>query len=231
MVGAWLVHLYTAGGAVFAFVALTRIFDDRYRDAFFWLMLAVVVDATDGVLARRAHVATRLPQFDGAKLDDIVDYLTYVFVPAFIVWHAPLVPDRWAMSVAGAMLLSSLYGFNRGDAKTEDHFFTGFPSYWNVAVFYLYVAGLAPTVNALILMMGVTFVFVPLRYVYPSRTSPWRTATIALGGIWGVLIVLLWRQMPDVSRWLLLASLAFPVYYVALSLVLDARRRKATQSR
>jgi phosphatidylcholine synthase len=227
---AWLVHLYTASGAVFALVALNRIFYDRYRDAFFWLAVALLVDTTDGFLARRADVARRLPWFDGAKLDDIVDYLTYVFVPAFFVWHALLVPDRWSTPVAGAMLLSSLYGFNRTDAKTEDHFFTGFPSYWNIVAFYLHAAGLTPAVNAAVLLICVALVFVPIRYVYPSRTPVLRAWTVALGVIWGVLALTMLWQLPAVSRTLLWASLVFPLYYLLLSLVLDARRRKAAQS-
>jgi len=221
---AWLVHLYTASGALFAFLAVSRIFYDRYRDAFFWLILAVLIDATDGVLARRVDVARRLPWFDGAKLDDIVDYLTYVFVPAFLVWHALLVPDRWAMFIVAAMLFSSLYGFNRNDAKTADHFFTGFPSYWNIVVFYLYVAGWSPEVNALVLAVFATLVFVPIGYVYPSRTPAWRTLTIVLGVIWGVLMVTIWWQLPAVSPLVFWASLVFPVYYLAISLALDRRR-------
>jgi len=224
VISAWLVHLYTASGALFAFLALNRIFYDRYRDAFFWLGLAVLVDATDGVLARRAEVASRLPWFDGAKLDDIVDYLTYVFVPAFFVWQALLVPDRWAMVVAGAMLLSSLYGLNRDDAKTEDHFFTGFPSYWNIVVFYLYLAGWAPQVNAGILLVLAALVFVPVRYVYPSHTPVLRTPTIALGALWGVLMIAMLWQMPAVSRPLFWASLVFPIYYLLLSLALHVKR-------
>ena len=222
---AWLVHLYTASGAVFAFLALNRIFHDRYRDAFFWLFLAVIVDATDGVLARRAAVVSRLPWFNGAKLDDIVDYLTYVFVPAFFVWHALLVPDRWSTAVVGAMLLSSAYGFNRNDAKTEDHFYTGFPSCWNVVVFYLYLAGWSPGANAAILLILVALVFVPIRYVYPSRTLVLRRLTLALGAVWGVLMIAMLWQMPAVSRPILWASLVFPVYYVLLSLTLEVRRR------
>lgn len=224
MVSAWLVHLYTASGALFAFVALNRIFYDRYSDAFFWLAIAVIVDATDGVLARRADVAARLPWFDGAKLDDIVDYLTYVFVPAFLVWHALLVPDRWAMLVVAAMLISSLYGFNRADAKTDDHFFTGFPSYWNIVVFYLFVAGWSPAVNAAILVVCAALVLVPIRYVYPSRTPMWRTLTIILGVVWALLMITMLRQIPEVSRPVLWASFVFPVYYVVLSLMLNRRR-------
>lgn len=227
MASAWLVHLYTASGALFAFLAVSRIFYDRYRDAFFWLILAVLVDATDGILARRADVGRRLPWFDGAKLDDIVDYLTYVFVPAFLVWHALLVPDGWSMFVVAAMLFSSLYGFNRSDAKTPDHFFTGFPSYWNIVVFYVYVAGWRPEVNAVILVALAALVFVPIRYVYPSRTPVWRTPTLVLGAIWGVLMLVMWQRLPDVSRPLLWASLVFPAYYVGISIALDRRRQAA----
>jgi phosphatidylcholine synthase len=222
---AWLVHVYTASSAVFGFLALTRIFYDRYRDAFFWLALAVVVDATDGVLARRTDVTVRLPQFNGAKLDDIVDYITYVFVPAFFMWHALLVPERWALPMSAAILLSSAYGFNLESAKTADHFFTGFPSYWNIAVFYLFVAGWSPQVNLLILLVLSAFVFVPIRYVYPSRTPVLRRSTIALGVLWGALMVVMLSQVPNVSRTVFWISLVFPLYYVLLSFALEMQRR------
>jgi len=224
---AWLVHLYTASSALFAFLALSRIFYDRYQDAFFWLFLAVFVDATDGALARRADVASRLPWFNGAKLDDIVDYLTYVFVPAFFVWHALLVPDRWSILVVAAMLLTSAYGFSRNDAKTDDHYFTGFPSYWNIAVFYLYLAGWVPALNAGILLTLAALVFVPVHYVYPSRTPIFRTLTISLGALWGALMIVMLWQMPAVSRVIFWTSLCFPVYYLLLSLALDARRLRS----
>ena len=224
---AWLVHLYTASSALFGFLALTRIFYDRYRDAFFWLAVAVLVDATDGVLARRVQVASRLPLFDGAKLDDIVDYITYVFVPAFFIWHALLVPDRWTMAAAGAVLLSSAYGFNRRDAKSADHFFTGFPSYWNIVAFYLYVGGWPREVNLAILLLLAGLVFVPIGYVYPSRTPVLRTLTVVLGLVWGTLMLVLLWQMPGVSRPVFWVSLAFPVYYFVLSFTLHRRRASA----
>ena len=141
------------------------------------------------------------------------------------VWRALLVPDAWALPVACAMLLSSAYGFNRDDAKTADHFFTGFPSYWNIVVFYLYLAGFPPTVNAAILLALAVLVFVPIRYVYPSRTPVWRPLTIVLGAVWGVLMMVMLWQFPAVSRPLFWASLVFPAYYIVLSLVLHFRRR------
>jgi len=222
---AWLVHLYTASSVVCGFLALTRIFYDRYRDAFFWLAVAVLIDATDGVLARRTDVASRLPWFNGAKLDDIVDYVTYVFVPAFFAWHALLVPERAAMLVAAAMLLSSAYGFNKDDAKTADHFFTGFPSYWNIVVFYLFIAGWPPEFNLVILLGLSVLVFVPIHYLYPSRSPMFRRLTVGLGAVWGVLVMVMLWQMPNVSRTVFWLSSVFPIYYVLLSFGLELRRR------
>ena len=223
--GPWLAHLYTASGAVLAFLAAADIFEHDYRTAFFWLYLQVAVDATDGVLARAARVAERTPWFNGAKLDDIVDYLCYVFVPALFVWRSLLVPDQWAVGVAAAMLLSSAYGFNREDAKTSDHFFTGFPSYWNIVVFYLFIARLPAWINAAILVALAVMVFVPIRYLYPSRGAAYQRLTNVLGVIWAVLMLIMLWQFPAVSRTVFIASLVFPLYYAVLSFVLEARRR------
>jgi phosphatidylcholine synthase len=223
LIGAWLVHLYTASGAVLAFLAARAIIDYDYRTAFFWLGVQMAVDATDGILARRARVSERLPGFDGGKLDDIVDYLAYVFVPALFVWRGAVVNNAWAMTVATAMLLSSAYGFNRDNAKTVDHFFTGFPSYWNIVVFYLLIARWSAEVNTVILLVLAALVFVPIRYVYPSRTPQWRLTTNVLGVIWGGLMLLMLWQYPAVSRPVFLASLLFPLYYAVLSLALHFR--------
>jgi phosphatidylcholine synthase len=224
VLAAWLVHLYTASGVVLALLATVALFQHDYRTALFWLVLQVLVDATDGVLARAARVSDRIPWFSGARLDDTVDYLTYVFVPALFVWRAILVPGTWTVPIASAMLLSSAYGFNRTDAKTDDHFFTGFPSYWNVVVFYLLLAGLPQVVNAGVLVLLAILVFVPIRYVYPSRTPIWLVATNALGAAWALLMLFMLWQYPAVSRRLLLASLIFPAYYTLLSLRLHFRR-------
>lgn len=222
---AWVAHLYTASGAVLAFLAVTDIFEHDYRTAFFWLYLQVVIDATDGMLARRLRVKQRLPWFNGAKLDDIVDYLCYVFIPALFVWRALLVPDRWSVPVAAAMLLSSAYGFNRDDAKTDDHYFLGFPSYWNIVVFYLFVARWPSEVNAAILLTLAVLVFVPVRYLYPSRGPVFQTPTILLGLVWGALMLVMLWQFPAVSRAVFVTSLVFPIYYAVLSLWLEIRRR------
>ncbi len=224
--GPWFAHLYTASGAVLAFLAAADIFEHDYRTAFFWLYLQVAIDATDGLLARAVRVAERTPWFNGAKLDDIVDYLCYVFVPALFVWRAILVPDAWAVPVASAMLLSSAYGFNREDAKTADHFFTGFPSYWNIVVFYLLVARWPAEVNAAILLAFAVLVFVPIRYLYPSRGGAFQALTNVLGVIWGGLMLAMLWLFPSVPRTLFVASLVFPAYYLLLSFWLELQRRR-----
>jgi phosphatidylcholine synthase len=211
-VSAWLVHLYTASGIVLAFLAARAFIDFDYRTGFFWLWMQVFVDATDGFLARRMRVRERIPWFDGAKLDDIADYLTYVFVPALFVWRAVLVPNAWAMPVAAALLLSSAYGFNRGDAKTADNFFTGFPSYWNVVTFYLLIARWPASVNAAILVGLAILVLVPIRYVYPSRTKRFQVTTNVAAAIWGAVMLLMLWQYPAVSRPLFFVSLVFQAH-------------------
>jgi phosphatidylcholine synthase len=224
---AWMAHLYTALGALCALAATWAVVRSDYRAAFFWLGVQILIDATDGALARALRVKERLPHFDGARLDDIIDYLTYVFVPVLIVLHAGLVPASWQMAVGGAVLLASGYGFSQTAAKvrTTDYFFTGFPSYWNLVVFYMYLLELRPVVNALVLIGFAVLVFVPLRYVYPSRTATLRVPTNVLGVLWSLLLVyLLWRLPEKPAPWIMV-SLAFPVYYFALSLWLDRRSR------
>ena len=222
---AWLAHTYTATGAILAFLATQAATVRNFRAAFLWLFAGVLIDATDGVLARSVRAHERLPHFSGQKLDDLVDYLTFVFVPAVIVWQAAVVPALSTIVVVAAMLLSSLYGFVSEDAKTPDHFFTGFPSYWNIVVLYLVILGLPPALNAVILLILSALVFVRVGYIYPTRTETARTLTLALGSVWGLTLLFLILQMPTPHRSIAWASLLFPGYYVVLSLILHARRR------
>jgi phosphatidylcholine synthase len=221
---AWGVHAYTALGAVAAFAMADAIFMGRYRTAFLLMVAATVIDGTDGVLARWARVRELTPRFDGARLDDIVDYLTFVFVPALLLYRAGTLPPPWAGAVVSAVLISSAYGFAAADAKTADYFFTGFPSYWNIVALYLYAARLPPWINAAVLLVLSVLVFVRIGYVYPTRTPVLRGLTIALCGLWGALVLLIILMLPDVHGLLLIGSLFFPVYYFVLSLVLNARR-------
>lgn len=222
---AWLVHFYTASGAVLAFAATLAAIDGRFREAFFFLIVSMAVDATDGMLARRAGIPAATPRFDGARLDDIVDYLTFVFVPMLILYLAGDLPATWGFVIVAAVLLSSGYGFGSLDAKTSDYFFTGFPSYWNIVALYLHAAGTPPLFNAVLLLALAGMVFVRIGYVYPSRTPVLQRTTNALGALWGAMMLAVVWLLPDVPGPLLIGSLFFPVYYTVLSFWLHAHRR------
>ena len=226
---AWLVHAFTASGAVLAYLALEAGIRGAFRDAFLWLVAATLVDAVDGVFARLARVKQRTPHFDGARLDDIVDYLTFVFVPAFLLRASGSVPDgAVGLAAVGCVLLSSAYGFSRSDAKTPDHFFTGFPSYWNIVAAYMVALVLDPLVNAAILVGFAVLVFVPIGYIYPSRTPRYQAFTVAMGVVWGVMMLAIIWLLPAPPLWLTWTSLLYPVYYFGLSLLLHLERRRGT---
>jgi phosphatidylcholine synthase len=221
------VHAYTASGAVLAFVGIRAVFAGDVRLAFAMMFVATFIDSTDGMLARAARVKETLPSVDGSRIDDIVDYLTFVVLPMLLLDQAGFLPPRAALVVVAIVLLSSAYGFSSADAKTADHFFTGFPSYWNIVALYLYVFAVSPPATAAILLMLSVLVFVRIGYVYPSRTPVLRRLTMTFGSAWAVSIAALICWLPSPPRWVAITSLAFPVYYIVLSLVLHARRRPA----
>ncbi len=225
-IAAWAVHAYTASGAVVGFLALRATFLGRAREAFLWMLVAVLIDATDGTLARAVEIKRVLPWFDGAKLDDIVDYFTFVIVPVVFLYQLHLLPVSGTLLFVALPLLASAYGFCQAAAKTPDFFFTGFPSYWNIVAFYLHAGQTPPWLNGALICILSLFVFIPIRYIYPTRTVPFRRLTNLLGGLWvGVLLVLLW-QFPAPSLWLVLLSLYYPLYYTVLSFYLHATAGK-----
>jgi len=232
---AWLVHLYTASGTVIAFATLLRIEQKDFQSAFWLMALSVVVDATDGTLARAAHVKQLIPQFDGDRLEDIVDYANYVIVPSFFLIHANVLPPQDAVWIASLPLIASAYGFCQKQAKTADHFFLGFPSYWNIFVFYFFVLQTPAWINGFAVIILSILVFVPIRYIYPSRTPRYRALTNILGTLWAISIVSIIYLLPEPPRSLLFASLIFPAYYTILSFWLEwdrftSARAKTTDS-
>lgn len=228
---AWAVHLYTACGSVLALlIVLAAIRGDVVRAL--WLGLAaLVIDGTDGLLARRLRVKERIPFFDGARLDDIVDYLTYVFAPVVLLWTAGYLPaGGWGMTLTALPLLASSYQFCRTDAKTDDHFFLGFPSYWNVVAFYAIVLSWSPVTVGVVLVVCAALVFVPVRFLYPSRTEVLWRLNLALAVVWLASYAVILAQMPHPHALWIAVSVAYLVYYVALSLYLTAKGAAARRS-
>lgn len=213
------VHLFTATGAVWGFLALLAIFKHDWRAMIIWMIVAMFVDGFDGMLARWADVKTYASGIDGALLDNILDYLNYVIVPALFLVEAEVLPYGTRLIGACAILITSAYQFTQTDAKTEDHHFKGFPSYWNVMALYMLLMGLPGWVNLGFLALFNILVFVPIKYIYPSRNSYLRNLTLAFTylygavGVWGLL------QYPNVPQWVVWASFVYVAYYVVLSLI------------
>jgi phosphatidylcholine synthase len=226
---AWSVHLYTALGLVVAAmmaVLIVRGGDDSFRAALALMVLATLIDSTDGWLARRARVKEYAPGFDGRRLDDLIDFQTYTSLPLLLIWRAGIVADAHAWWLL-LPLLASAYGFSQVNAKTDDGFFLGFPSYWNAVAFYLYL--LRPTVwvsLALIITLS-ALTFIPWRYLYPSQRAPFSRLTNLFAVIWAALLLTVLARPSENSRRLLLLSLAFPVYYMLMSWALTFRHWKA----
>jgi len=224
---AWLVHLYTALGAVVAFFTIILIEQSKFQEAFWLMSLAVLIDATDGTLARAARVKEFIPWFDGDRLEDIIDYANYVIVPYWLFVHANVLPPPDAIWLSSLPLLASAYGFCQKEAKTSDLFFLGFPSYWNIVAFYAYVLQSPPWVNAFAIMLLSILVFVPIRYIYPSRSPQFRALTNILGTLWGLALLAIIYLLPQPPRSLVLLSLLFPAYYALLTLWLELLRLRS----
>ena len=220
---AWGVHAFTASSAAAGILAVLAAERGAARTALAWMAYSLAVDSIDGTLARAVEVKRVLPMVDGTRLDDIVDYFTYVIVPALFLLQLDLLPAGIAVPVALCPVLASAIGFSRADAKTPDHFFTGFPSYWNIVAFYLWALGWSRVANAAVVVAFAIAVFVPIRYVYPSRTTALRPLTVALGIVWGAAVLAVLAR-PGLPSGVVLASLGFPVYYVLLSFALHASR-------
>lgn len=222
---AWGVHVLTGCGALAGLMALIAVAQHEWKSAFVWMGVTILIDSIDGTLARRCSVKRVLPEFDGALLDNIVDYFTYVIVPAYFVYEGGIVPHAWALATASIITLASAYQFCQADAKTDDHCFKGFPSYWNLTVFYLFLLAWPRGVNAAVLIALAVAVFVPIKYLYPSRTLPGRRWTLALTSVWGVLLLLILARWPGDVTILVYGSLAYVVYYFAFSVYLTYRGR------
>ncbi|ROR91319.1 CDP-alcohol phosphatidyltransferase family protein [Nocardioides aurantiacus] len=225
---AWSVHVYTMSGVAFALLTVIAVIEGDTVRALWLGLVAMVIDGTDGMLARHVRVKEVVPWFDGALLDNIVDYLTYAFTPMVLLWSAGyLGAGPWAQVLAIVPLVASAFQFCRTDAKTEDHLFTGFPSYWNILAFYVVVMDLGLTAVTVLILVCTVLVFVPVGYVYPSRTGTLQALTLLLTTIWLVAYAVLLAQLPDPSPIWLAVSLVYVAYYVVLSIYLTLQRRRS----
>jgi len=224
---AWAVHAYTASGAVLGLLMVHFAYQGEVETVLWLFLVAMVVDGSDGILARHFRVKEVVPQIDGALLDNIVDYLTYAFAPMVLLWAVGALPDgAWGGFVAAVPLVASCYQFTRTDAKTDDHFFLGFPSYWNVLAFYVIVLELGTAWTTALVLVFAVLVFVPVKYLYPSRTETLWYLNMSLATLWLVLFGVITASLPDAPLVLVVPSLGYLAYYIALSLWLTFAKRE-----
>lgn len=223
----YLVHVFTALGAAAGLWALFATAAGHVQLALWLLAIAAAIDSVDGALARKAQVKTRIPEFDGGLLDNIIDYLTWTIVPLFWAWKVLSVPT-WVVIICG---MASVIGFSRTDAKTEDHFFKGFPKYWNLIVFHMYSLHFGQAGASIGLLICAVLVFIPLVWIYPSRTLHFQKTMLLLGAIYGLQLLVMVALFSSIPLWLAWSALIYPVIYVAVSLYLNFRRNTNNQIR
>jgi phosphatidylcholine synthase len=226
----WAVHAYTASGLVIAaWIASLLLQTERtaetYRTCFLLMVVAVVIDATDGTLARAVRIKEAVPGFDGRRLDDLVDFLLYTCLPLLLIDRTGLLSGncRWVLVVA---LVASAYGFCQTDIKTADGAFLGFPSYWNVVAFYLFALPLTGGWAVGLILSLAALTFVPSRYPYPTQPGRWNRLLLVLSVPWALVLaaLLVFDWTEEVSRTMVRASLAYPAFYLGSAWTMSLRR-------
>lgn len=221
---AYLVHLLTATGAVFAMLALLEAVQGDWAMMFVWLMVAFAVDGIDGPLARKTHVTVNAPRLDGTVLDTIIDYLTYVIIPAFALFQSGLLPG-WTgwVAIIAITFLSAIY-FADTRMKTSDYSFSGFPACWNMVVLVLFAIKPDFWISLIIVLVLAVAMLLPIKFVHPFRTERWRAITLPVAFAWtGFAIWAAWVDFDPQSwahggliattLWLMLAGVAQQVIY------------------
>ncbi len=223
---AWSVHLLTASGALVAILTLAEIHQLHFINALWLMCVAIFIDSIDGMLARLVKVKEVVPKIDGALLDNIIDFVNYVITPSFFLFVAPdLLTPFMKYPVIIAVCLASCYQFTQSDAKTTDHFFKGFPCYWNLVVLYLFVFSANNLVSSLVLLSLSILVFIPIKYVYPSRLDyltdvKWLKVVMFLASIlYGLHCLLMLSSYPNIPNYLVAYSTIYILFYMTFSLL------------
>lgn len=216
-----LVHVFTALGIVCALFATQAISDKSWTALFAWLGVAFLIDGIDGTFARMANVGAQLPRFSGERLDLVIDYVTYVYVPAWALLSAGFLPGDAGVVLAALILLSSLFHFSDEDSKADDLSFVGFPAIWNIVAFYLFAFAVPPGWAMAIVALCVVLTFVPLKWVHPLRVERLMGVTIAATIAWSAAAIAVvyygFEASPLWARTVLVAVLIYGAGLAVLS--------------
>ena len=215
---AFAVHLFTTAGAALGFLALMAAFERRWTVMFWCLGAALFIDGIDGTFARKYRVAEVLPRWSGDTLDLVVDFITYVFVPAYAIAASGLLPSILAIPAALLIVVTSALYFADRDMKTSDNYFRGFPALWNAVAFYLFVLKPAPWLAAAVVIILAVLTFVPFKFLHPFRVTRLRAVTLAAMPVWGVLAAVALFYDLDPGPWIAYGLVVIAVYFVAVGL-------------
>jgi phosphatidylcholine synthase len=214
-VAAFSVHVFTACGAALALLALIAAVRAEWVAMFVWLAVALAVDAIDGTIARALKVAETLPNWSGDLLDFVVDFATYVFVPAYAVATSGLLPAIAAVPLGCAIAVSGALYFADLRMKTTDNYFRGFPVLWNAAAFYLFLLHPPPWIAAIMVIMLVGLTFAPIRFAHPIRAKERRSLNIVLLALWSILGAAALVLGLDPGPWITTVLCAIGLYFLA----------------
>lgn len=213
------VHIFTALGAALGLWAIILTYDGFFQKALWVLALAVIVDSVDGTLARAAETKQNAPKIDGALMDNIIDFVTWTVAPLLWIYATMHLPV-WALLICS---VASTFGFSNAHAKTDDNFFLGFPSYWNIVVLYIFLLQLPVPFATAILLLFAVVTFLPVKFIYPTRTGYLRYLTLILGSIFAFQLIALLYYFDKSSICLIYTSFIFPFYYFGLSFYLNLK--------
>lgn len=213
------VHILTALGAGLGLWAIVLTYDGFYQEAVWVLAVAAIIDSIDGALARITQTKVHAPKIDGALMDNIVDFVTWTIAP--LLWiYATMGLPTWVLLICA---VASIFGFSNTMAKTDDNFFLGFPSYWNIVVFYIFLLELPIAFASAILLVFSLVTFLPVKFVYPTRTDFLRPLTLILGTLFALQLIALLYYFDESAPWLIYTSFIFPFYYFGLSFYMNVK--------
>lgn len=215
---AFAVHVFTAAGAALALAALIYATRGQWAAMFFCLGIALVIDGVDGTIARRFKVADLLPRWSGDVLDLVVDFATYVFVPAYAIAAGGLLPVALALPAAVIIVVTGALYFADREMKTSDNYFRGFPALWNAAAFYLFLLKPAPWLAAVIVVALAVLTFTPFKFLHPMRVARLRAVNVAAVILWSVLALIAVLSDLDPGPWVAGGLLAIGLYFLGVGL-------------
>ncbi|MCM2293761.1 phosphatidylcholine synthase [Allorhizobium sp. BGMRC 0089] len=218
---AFSVHILTASGSFLAFLGVVAAAERRFVDMFWWLGLALLVDGIDGPIARKVKVKEVLPNWSGDMLDNIIDYVTYVLLPAFALYQSGMIGQPWSFLAAGMIVMSSAIYYADMGMKTEEYFFSGFPVVWNMVVFTLFVIHATAMTSMIVVVFSVILTFLPINFLHPVRVKRLRPLNLGIFLVWCALGGYALLVHFDTPAWLLLPFVVSGLYLYFIGAVLQ----------